>query len=96
MTNYATRPVVIAYCSRATGLTEEGNLTALTVPSMHSARHCLLQVFTQYREHAVLMWRGFTIQQMAHQVIHIEQLTGRLTLLMNICGMTVTCLSYPM
>lgn len=24
-------------------------------------------VFTQYREHGVLMWRGFTIQQMAHQ-----------------------------
>ncbi|KAL0019116.1 hypothetical protein WJX77_012317 [Trebouxia sp. C0004] len=24
-------------------------------------------VFTQYREHGVMMWRGYTIQQMAHQ-----------------------------
>jgi hypothetical protein len=27
-----------------------------------------LQVFSQYREQGVLLWRGFTIQQMAHQV----------------------------
>lgn len=26
-----------------------------------------LQVFTQYREHGVMMWRGYTILQMAHQ-----------------------------
>jgi 2-oxoisovalerate dehydrogenase E1 component alpha subunit len=25
-------------------------------------------VFSQYREQGVLMWRGFTVQDMAHQV----------------------------
>ena len=24
-------------------------------------------IFTQYREHGVLMWRGYTFQDMAHQ-----------------------------
>lgn len=26
-----------------------------------------LQIFCQYREHAAFLWRGFTVQQMAHQ-----------------------------
>ena len=30
----------------------------------------VLQVFTQYREHGVMMWRGYTILQMAHQARH--------------------------
>ncbi len=35
-----------------------------------------LQVFTQYREHGVMMWRGYTIQQMAHQVSFVSCLTA--------------------
>ncbi|KAL0045713.1 hypothetical protein WJX82_002475 [Trebouxia sp. C0006] len=38
--------------------TAVGSAAALTIEDT---------VFTQYREHGVMMWRGYTIQQMAHQ-----------------------------
>jgi TPP-dependent pyruvate/acetoin dehydrogenase alpha subunit len=41
----------------------------------------LLQVFSQYREHGVLVWRGFTFDDFANQVRLLHQnccpVTGR-------------------
>lgn len=46
-------------------------------------------IFTQYREHGVLMWRGYTFQDMAHQVRQLDACAAR-----DSCWHHLSCASH--